>query len=74
MRAHEKMHTQTDKTHICSFCGAAFARKSKLNQHLQKNHATMLPHSAIENDLQTNGNDGNGLVDEHGMTTQSTAV
>lgn len=39
-----KLHTGNAKPYKCTFCSAAFARKTKLNQHLQKNHGTLPAH------------------------------
>lgn len=42
------------KTHKCTFCDSSFARKARLKDHMDKNHKTMIPHTSIENHLETN--------------------
>lgn len=54
LRIHEKMHAGTDKNQICSICGANYARKAKLIQHMLKAHGSATPHVVIENGLQSN--------------------
>lgn len=57
MNVHQRLHdtnidrSKTDKKHVCSFCHSSFARKSKLNEHYQKSHGAMTPHTAIGNEL-----------------------
>lgn len=57
MSVHKRLHdtatdkSKSDKIHLCNFCGSTFARKSKLEEHLQKSHEAVTPHTAIGNDL-----------------------
>lgn len=54
---HEKLHgaegSNAIKVHKCTFCESAFARKAKLTEHMQKKHGTAVPHTLIENQLDT---------------------
>lgn len=53
MSVHRRLHSQSterkaaEKPYICTFCESGFARRSKLTQHLQKNHAALMPHTTI---------------------------
>lgn len=40
-----------DKNEVCSICGANYARKTNLIQHMNKMHGTTTPHIVIENGL-----------------------
>lgn len=57
MNVHLRLHDtsanrqKSDKTHICKFCNSAFARLSKLEEHLKKNHEAAIPHTSIGNNL-----------------------
>lgn len=45
------MHEGMDKNEVCSICGANYARKTNLIQHMNKMHGTTTPHIVIENGL-----------------------
>lgn len=56
MTVHRRLHNSNSekgrtKDHLCNFCGSTFARKSKLEEHLQKSHEAVTPHTAIGNNL-----------------------
>lgn len=57
MSVHQRLHDtslnrrKSEKTHVCNFCNSAFARHSKLEEHLKKNHEAVIPHTAIGNHL-----------------------
>ncbi|XP_055305363.1 zinc finger protein 32-like [Sitodiplosis mosellana] len=57
MSVHQRLHDtssnrlKSEKTHVCKFCSSAFARQSKLEEHLKKNHEAMIPHTAIGNNF-----------------------
>lgn len=56
MTVHRRLHdsnseTGRSKNHLCNFCGSTFARKSKLEEHLQKSHEAVTPHTTIGNTL-----------------------
>lgn len=57
MNVHQRLHDtssnrlKSDKTHICKFCNSAFARQSKLEEHLKKNHEAIIPHTSIGNNF-----------------------
>lgn len=51
-RLHKDLESQNiDKCHLCTICGTRFSRAMKLAQHYRRAHDTMIPHTAIGNDL-----------------------
>lgn len=55
LRLHDTSSNQPKlerKTYNCKFCNSSFARQSKLDDHLKKNHEAILPHTNIGNRLE----------------------